>query len=429
MNEFFLHYVWQYQVLSRSPLVTTQGKSLQVLSTGFHNAHAGPDFQCARLLIDEVEWFGHVEIHWKSSDWKSHGHEQDAAYNSVILHVVWEEDTVIQRPEGTPMPTVELVTFVSPGLYKKYRTLIRDPGNSRFIPCASSERLIPPEILEQAIQRALLDRINQKVDTLQVLFESTQQNWEETAYRWSALGFGFSLHKEAMAALSERVPYIAMARLRQEPEALEALYFGMSGLLPKESEDPKVMEWIELFRFYQRKYTWSLRAMDSVHWKFGRTRPSNFPTLRLAQWIAFLQKTEHIHSTFVEVENLSQAKNLFQVTLHPFWQARNRFEKTSAQPNKSLPEGAIHRLITNILIPYQVWIGRYWDHFDLEKRAYQWLFELPPENNSLLTQWTQEMQISVSCAGEAQGLMGLYHHHCTLKRCALCPVGQYLFRT
>jgi hypothetical protein len=39
---------------------------------------------------------GQVEIP-KSSDWYVHHHERDAAYENVILHVVWEHDTEIYR--------------------------------------------------------------------------------------------------------------------------------------------------------------------------------------------------------------------------------------------------------------------------------------------------------------------------------------------
>ena len=41
-----------------------------------------------RLKIDGTLWVGNVEIHTQASDWLSHGHDRDRAYDTVILHVV-----------------------------------------------------------------------------------------------------------------------------------------------------------------------------------------------------------------------------------------------------------------------------------------------------------------------------------------------------
>ena len=57
----------------------------------------GPDFFNAQLSIGTQMWAGNVEIHVKSSDWYVHHHETDAAYDNVILHVVWEHNMEIYR--------------------------------------------------------------------------------------------------------------------------------------------------------------------------------------------------------------------------------------------------------------------------------------------------------------------------------------------
>ena len=98
MTEAYLHYLWQFQQFSLQGLCTSAGQPLAVLATGLPHRTAGADFQQARIRLDGLEWAGAVEIHVRASDWQRHGHQHDAAYENVILHVVWEEDVPLLRP-------------------------------------------------------------------------------------------------------------------------------------------------------------------------------------------------------------------------------------------------------------------------------------------------------------------------------------------
>lgn len=69
-------------------LRTTNGRKLRVLYPGRPAPGHGPDFRDAVLEIDGQRISGPVERHRKPSDWRSHGHHLDAAYDNVILHVV-----------------------------------------------------------------------------------------------------------------------------------------------------------------------------------------------------------------------------------------------------------------------------------------------------------------------------------------------------
>lgn len=45
--ERLLHYVWKYKLYTATPLITTEGRPVQVIDPGMQNTDAGPDFfQC-----------------------------------------------------------------------------------------------------------------------------------------------------------------------------------------------------------------------------------------------------------------------------------------------------------------------------------------------------------------------------------------------
>ena len=85
MSEAFLHYVWQFQYFDKHELQTTSGDTIQIFHPGTRNIHAGPDFQNARMKINEMEWIGSAEIHIQASGWMDHKHDLDAAYENVVL--------------------------------------------------------------------------------------------------------------------------------------------------------------------------------------------------------------------------------------------------------------------------------------------------------------------------------------------------------
>ena len=107
MKEDLLQYIWQFGLFNTSDLQTVAGDSIEIQKQGQLNTDAGPDFFSAKIKIGKTLWAGNVEIHIKSSDWKKHKHSENAAYNNVVLHVVWEHDVEVHRQNNTPIPTFE----------------------------------------------------------------------------------------------------------------------------------------------------------------------------------------------------------------------------------------------------------------------------------------------------------------------------------
>ena len=92
ISERLVQCIWYDQRLKLGELRTTDGRPVRIIFQGWWNLEAGPDFRHATVQIaEEAERTGDIELHLRAEDWNHHGHEHDAHFNDVILHVVlWE---------------------------------------------------------------------------------------------------------------------------------------------------------------------------------------------------------------------------------------------------------------------------------------------------------------------------------------------------
>jgi len=93
---------------------TMSGKRLQILSPGRLNVYPGPDFRDTAILINGDIVIGDSEFHRNASEWLAHGHDSNPEYNSVILHLVIENDMQEKLPfETLLINKVELMAKMS----------------------------------------------------------------------------------------------------------------------------------------------------------------------------------------------------------------------------------------------------------------------------------------------------------------------------
>ena len=92
----------------RRNCLTVQEIRFSVIHPGEYNRDSGPDFFNARISIAGTVWAGNVEIHTRSSHFDTHGHQNDPAFNNVILHVVAENDKKVFNTKGEEILTAEL---------------------------------------------------------------------------------------------------------------------------------------------------------------------------------------------------------------------------------------------------------------------------------------------------------------------------------
>ena len=59
--EYLVHYVWKHRIYGASPLVTSDGQTVEVIDPGVHNMlNAGPDFFNAKIKLNGMLWAGNV---------------------------------------------------------------------------------------------------------------------------------------------------------------------------------------------------------------------------------------------------------------------------------------------------------------------------------------------------------------------------------
>ena len=181
--EELLHYTWRHKLLPIGELQTTDGKEVEVIDPGLHNRNAGPDFFNAKVRIDGTMWVGNVEIHLKSADWYTHGHDRDPKYNNVVLHVVCEADCDVRTEDGHYLP--QLVVPIAGNLKHNYEELLR---TDHYPPCYKIVPSLSKLTIHSWMAALQTERLEQKTQAIAEWARRCNGSWE-AAYFACLQGF------------------------------------------------------------------------------------------------------------------------------------------------------------------------------------------------------------------------------------------------
>lgn len=419
MKESFIQFIWRYRRIEQHQLWSTQREAIQIIDFGQYNTNAGPDFLQAKIKIGDTLWAGQVEMHIKASDWYQHRHDQDPAYQNVILHVVWEADTEIRRTDGQIIPCLELKSITTPALYQRYLKLARHPGR---IPCQDSIREVADIKIKLWLDRLLVERLDQKTRYWREALQRQKNDWEQVFFQALAQSMGLPVNKDAMEALATRTPLLLLQKHRDQLFQLEALLFGQAGMLEEPSlKDEYPQKLRREYQFLRKKY--QLQPLSPLEWKFSRMRPSNFPTIRIAQLALLVHQSNYLFSKIMALQSVDEAYHALEVKTSYYWKTHYRFDQVSAQRReKKLGRSTIDLMLINTIIPFIFLYGKNMALPNYTERALHLLEQIKPENNHLIRDWA-DRGISAENACQSQGLMHLYKHYCQHKRCLDCAIG------
>ncbi len=424
MSEQLFQFIWAYKLFDISAIKTlVTGQNIIIENVGVLNTTDGPDFNNAKIKINETLWAGAVELHINSSDWYKHGHQNQSNYNKIILHVVYKYDKPVYDNKNNIIPTLELEPYINKALLDRYNVLMQKTDH---LPCGAQLHKIRDIVKLQQLENSITDRLVYKASGVELCLQETNKDWLEVFYIHVCKGFGYAVNAESFEALASRIPLKILYKHKNNLVQLEALLYGVAGLLPSKALDEYTKKLLQEWQLLKTKY--SLVAMDGHRFKFMKVRPPNFPTIRLSQLAALIFKSEQLFNSIIAYS--SDYKKLiayFKVNASSYWDNKYTFkdEPKEKETIKYFGQDGIDILLINAIIPILFEYGKYIDNKDIQKNAIELLQSIPPENNKFTKHMVAHGFKNLN-AYDSQALIHLFKEKCAKKDCLKCSIGYRL---
>jgi len=414
MNEKLLQYLWNFKVFNSFDFKDTLGNPIEILNFGKWNTNSGPDFLMATIRIKNVILVGNIELHVKSSDWVFHQHSNDPNYQNIILHVVFQHDIEIEEFDAQNITTLELKNYIDTSILSKYEKLIKE---NLFISC--EDLFDPSKIPFNFHEENILKKLQEKSVSIEEDLEQSKNNFEAVLFHHLAYSFGLKVNAFIFKQIAERINFSVINKIRQNKTQLEALFFGISGWL-EQPLDNQMEIWKREFDFLTAKF--QLPAI-TIHPKFLRLRPPNFPNIRLSQLTDLYVQHQNLFSKIISAENTDQLYEIFKnIKASEYWDDKFNFGKTSNhnQP-KILSKEFINIIILNTILPLKYTYHKYHNE-EISEQIINFYKSLSPEKNSILKNW-EKLNIKIKTSLESQSLIYHFKSNCETKNCLNCSIG------
>lgn len=422
-GEDLMQFIWEQRLFEQHALRTTDGREVEVVKPGRIQRDSGPDLVDAQVRIDGQLWAGTVEVHLRSSEWNAHGHARDAAYENVVLHVVYEQDAEVRTLRGNVLPTVELFPRISTESIALYHTLMRGKG---FVPCADRIAQVDQGRMGPWLERVLIERLERKTIEVEALYRQLGNDAAETVYHMLARAFGLKVNAEPFSMLAHALPLKTVLKYRDDALRTESLLFGQAGLLQVDFVDeyPRQLQQEHALLAHMH----GLRPAPVAAWKFARMRPVNFPTVRIAQLAQLLMRCDGGFSALLDTDNLDELFDLMDVEASVYWNDHYRFDTPSVARSKRLGRAGLEHILINSVVPALFALGRLQGRDAYADRALHLLERLPAERNQLLAEWSA-LGLRADTAARGQALIELKNVYCAHRRCLSCGIGNQLLKS
>lgn len=255
----------------------------------------------------------------------------------------------------------------------------------------------------------LFSRLERKMRMVDALREEASENWNQTFYLLYFRTLGDRRNQEAYLSLARRVPYKVVLRERLAPRAVEAMFFGASGLLTLYPHDAYTLDLARDFEYLAAKY--DIEPLDAGVWELDEIRPANHPVLRLAQAAEFFIQDEFVMERAMSCRTEEDIRRLFCIEASAYWRTHHIPGIASDEHPKRLGAFKANIIGINLVSVLQFAYGSVTGRETLRDSALTLLERLPAEDNRYMRNW-RNTGVSIRNAFESQALLQLATEYC-----------------
>jgi len=443
--------IWHKQKIERRGVKTVSGDRIFVISPGEWNLNSGPDFKNAVVNINGSETKCDVYAGVYSTDINSNT-ESSGPECTVLNIFLWkaESGSAAAEPRRRTIHSLELKNYLDSEL-----DIIESNFNIEDYP--SSVKVKPGRCASYLMDNySLIDYIvglagDERIISKSKIFEKSLacRSLGEVVYSGIMDGLGYGPNRENFKLLSEKLPIeriekiVKLEKFEEKPLKIQALLFGMSGLLPE----------IEKIEFYDEgakeyvskiKKIWKIvrseispaEIIKSDSWKFRGLRPFNFPYRRLAAASFIISKyidagLEKIFYYFYNdlmegrfnLKRFSETVKLNEFKGTDFWSYRTTFHsKVLSKPVAYIGEERIMLIIINSFLPIAVTMNQ---DGESGKNIHKWWKKQPACSLNRIAKYTSKkigFGNMINTERAQQGLLQIFRDFCDTKKgvCSGC---------
>ncbi|MBI5184601.1 MAG: DUF2851 family protein [Nitrospinae bacterium] len=444
------------------PLKTLDGKSVTILSPGWWNRGAGPDFLNAVFRdADGKVQRGNVEVHVNKNDWDRHSHGGDKNYEPLALHVFFNNDGGKGRTRSKALQ-IELAPFLRKNIAELKDEMDPDdyPLRSESVlgRCCPALQKLDPEVIAGLLDSAGEDRMREKAACR--LKSSGPGGFEQVCYEGMMEALGYKNNGPVFLELARRVPcetVISVVEGLNKKEAameLQSLFLSAAGFFPIALDEEKGVgtgEAEEYARMAMNTRSATIgqeifRNHAPEKFLFAGCRPANYPQVRLAGAAYLLERFREggplkffmYLISGMDAREVCSRKAAGKLALHlavdepsDFWSSHHSWAgRKSPRPRKLIGRDRALVILWNAILPTLSAYSQKAGDANLEARvgAIYSNFPLLPENsvqgfmNTWLLGERSRRSPAANSAMRQQGLIHVYKKFCAAneKGCMDC---------